>query len=663
MAGGTASEGRTLRYAFRALPGEPDGGKRRLAAHGLEITPRHPGWLGEPLETLFCTDAAKHSPGVPGGPVPGTSGLQQGRSEGMEGLRTCACTSPAQGLRGTRSQPAGSPSSADPEPDLAAGACGHPPGRQLGAVRVAMNFHGPRQTLRCLWLPRAARCALQRRLGLPHGSLGILLAIVLLGWTASLAHAETPKSTPAEAGEEIQTAPEKTRKPPALDTPYADERAGRDAAKEAEARVGVLDDKALRDYVNAIGQRIAVHAPGFDFDYHFRIADQAAPNAFALPGGWVFISRGLLALTVSEAELASVIGHEVAHVAARHAAARQGVKAVGFLAVLQTPWLAAYSRDLESTADRMGQELAAAAGYDPAALVLALDSLGSLDRLRLGAEREPWFLDTHPGPRSRAAEAGQRAQVLKWKAQPSIAGSRDAYLRRLDGLPLGQRASQGVFVGSRFLHPDLDLTVRFPEGWITRNTPAAVGAVAPRGDAQVFLEHAGSGADLERAVRTWIREGKAHGLQPRARRTVRVGGHQALQVVATSPEGHVLATFLSQGDAVYRIVGVSTSPSRNTATFENVARSFRPLTPAMRALIFERRLRLVEARAGESLAALSERTDNTWPVTELAVMNALQPDAELAEGQLIKIAVQEPYGVQKGGSKSPRSRDLPQLSR
>jgi len=489
------------------------------------------------------------------------------------------------------------------------------------------------------------------------------VAALLAGLTVPPARAESPTQEEPEPSAEAHPPPEKPKRPSVLDTPYADIRVGREAAKQAESTVGVLEDKALTDYVNTIGQRLAVHAPGFDFDYHFRIADQATPNAFALPGGWIFISRGLLALSESEAELANVIGHEIAHVASRHAAARQDVTAVGFLAVLQTPWLAAYSRDLERTADRVGQQLAAAAGYDPVGLVVALEGLGALERLQLGAEREPWFLDTHPGPRSRAAEAGQRAQVLVWKPQPGISQTQEEFLRRLEGLPLGQRASQGVFIDNRFLHPELDLTVRFPEGWSTRNTPAAVGAIAPGGDAQVFLEHAGSGEDPKAAARAWIREGAPHGLHPTAQRSVRVGGHDAVRVVATSPEGHVLATFIPQAAAVYRVVGVSSSPSRYASTFENVARSLRALTPALRTKIFQTRLRLVPARAGESLDELSQRTANTWRVTELAVMNALQPEERLREGQLIKIAVKEPYESRHSGSISLHQMNVERLSK
>ena len=113
--------------------------------------------------------------------------------------------------------------------------------------------------------------------------------------------------------------------PPVLTTPHADERAGEEGAEAVEAAIGVVSDPALRAYVKAVGARLARNAPGFRFDYQLEIVDDWEPNAFALPGGYVYISRGALALTDNEDELANVLAHEIAHVASRHAAARQQV--------------------------------------------------------------------------------------------------------------------------------------------------------------------------------------------------------------------------------------------------------------------------------------------------------------------------------------------------
>jgi predicted Zn-dependent protease len=202
--------------------------------------------------------------------------------------------------------------------------------------------------------------------------------------------------------------------PPDLRTPYDDERVGREASQQAAAEYGLVEDRELNAYVEAIGRRLARHAPGYGFDYRFAIVDDTAPNAFALPGGYIYVSRGLLALSNSEEELAGVLSHEMAHVALRHAAARQGLASPSFFFPMQTLQILSFSRDLEHTADRVGQGLTGVAGYDPGGITDFLQSLDSLQRLRLGYSRLPSFLDTHPGTTNRVSETAQRAGEIAW---------------------------------------------------------------------------------------------------------------------------------------------------------------------------------------------------------------------------------------------------------
>ncbi|MEN8161413.1 MAG: M48 family metalloprotease, partial [Myxococcota bacterium] len=203
-----------------------------------------------------------------------------------------------------------------------------------------------------------------------------------------------------------------------LSSPQVEGDVGREAAKAVEAEIGLVEDEALRRYVQTVGARLARHAPGFRYDYHFEIADQPSPNAFALPGGRIFVSRGALALMTSEDELANVLGHEIAHVAGRHAAAEQRLAGGSLMRVLQMPYLASYSRDLERTADRVGQGLAAVAGYDPAGMARFLAALDRLDRVERGTSRRPGFLDSHPGTPGRAHEMSQRAGAIHWTREP-----------------------------------------------------------------------------------------------------------------------------------------------------------------------------------------------------------------------------------------------------
>jgi predicted Zn-dependent protease len=294
-------------------------------------------------------------------------------------------------------------------------------------------------------------------------------------------------------------------------TEYDDARAGAEASRAVAAEIGILDDPELDAYVSEIGRKLLRGVPRRSFHYQFSVVDQFEPNAFALPGGYIFISRGLLALANSEDELANVVGHEITHAALRHAAAQQAVAQGG--GPLSMGWvraanLAAYGRDMERTADRGGQMLAAAAGYNPMGMSTFLGSLGQMERLLIGHTRLPTFFDTHPGSRERAGANAARAQEIRWKRDPALGDTRLSYLHHIDGLALEQRPEGGVFEGDRFLHPDLDFQIRFPHGWRTSNTNRAVGAVSPHGDAVVFLAADLPEGDLEAVARDVAEEMK-----------------------------------------------------------------------------------------------------------------------------------------------------------
>jgi len=434
---------------------------------------------------------------------------------------------------------------------------------------------------------------------------------------------------------------------PELRTPADDARVGRDVAKQAAAEYGLVEDRELNEYIEAIGRRLARHAPGYGFDYRFAIVDDATPNAFALPGGYIFVSRGLLALSNSEYELAGVLGHEIAHVALRHSAAKQELGPPSFLIPTKALKVLSFSRDLERSADRVGQGLAGVAGYDPSGITDFLQGLDSLERLQLGHSRLPSFLDTHPGTSNRAAETAQRAQEIAWRPQPGVAGGRAGHLRKIEGLVVGPSAHQGIFRGERFMHPDLGFTIRFPRGWKPHNTNRAVGAFARNRRAQIFLEQAGRGSDPAAAADTWAKEGKKAGLGIDSRKTIKLVGRDAVRLEggARSRGGRVRlhATFLPWRGSIYRIVGVSTSMGKHKSLFINTARSFRPMTPELLAEVSELRLRLVKAQSAETLADLAKRSGTDWTAMQLGIINGIQPSHRFKGGELVKITKSESY--------------------
>jgi predicted Zn-dependent protease len=449
-------------------------------------------------------------------------------------------------------------------------------------------------------------------------------------------------------------------------------RAGDAAADQVAAEIGIVDAPALTDYVAAVGARVAAHAPQRSHGYRFQILDQDEPNAFALPGGHVYVSRGLLALANREDELAGVIAHEVVHVAGRHHAQRQTrLAGVGILALpgvlagailgpigdlIAAPGvlagagaLASYSRSQELEADRYGQEIAAAAGYDPGALGRFLIALERETQLRLEGPREPGWLDSHPANPDRAAQAAAHAAELTRAPEAAIAPG-EAFARRLDGLLVGQNPAEGVFEGPRFLHPDLGFRIEFPADWHAVNTRAAVGAVSPAGDAQVVLRAQGPGDDPRVAASDFLEKGREHTRIDVVRLdALRVNELDAVrgQAVARTREGSVSLdlTWIAHGGLVYLISGVVPRDygDAHRAVFGRVVESFRPLTPEERQTIRVHRLRLRRAGAGESLEAFGARVGNAWSPERTAVLNQLDPGAALAEGQWLEVAIPEPY--------------------
>lgn len=465
-----------------------------------------------------------------------------------------------------------------------------------------------------------------------------------------------------------------------LVTPYDDRVVGAKQAQMAAAEYGLVEDPSLLAYVDAVGQRLARTAPG-DFSYRFQIVNQDVPNAFALPGGYVFVTRGLLLLVNSEDELANVMGHEIAHVAERHAARQQAAKASpvfalptlvrvagagvdmagGQLGESPRAWLARYGRDEESDADRIGQRIAAAAGWSPQGMAEFLRDLESAMRLQEGAPHAPSFLDSHPSNPDRVTAASLDASMLRWTPSAGIASDRAQFLAKLDGLIVGEDPGEGVVRGGLFLHPDLDLAVAFPDGWEIQNSHTAVGAVSPAHEAEVLFEGQGPGSDPKAAADAFFAQAPSEAsVQRRGGEAVRAGGAPAWheQAEVRTAQGMVVLdlTWVAFGGSVYRVTGAGSGVviAAEQETIADVARSIRPLTIEERASIRVKRLRSAAATQGEGLQEFSARVGNSWALLDLAIANDLFADATLTQGQLLKIAVDEAYQPHASAAKGVR---------
>jgi len=260
--------------------------------------------------------------------------------------------------------------------------------------------------------------------------------------------------------------------------------------------------------------------------------------------------------------------------------------------------------------------------------------------------RAPSFLDSHPAAGERAVVAQRRAAQMGAHRRAPIARSRADFLRRIEGLRIGPDPREGVFQGERFLHPELGFAMEFPRGWQTQNSRAAVGALAPRRDAMVVLESQGPREEPISAARRWLAANPS--AQVAESGPVRLGSwpaYRALVQARTQQGQAVLAlTWIAHPKGTFRLTGM-TSPAgwRSYApAFEAVARSLRPLGSAERRGITGLRLGVAQARGGETLAQLGQRTGNRWSLDETAVANALPRDARLESGRLVKIALPTP---------------------
>jgi predicted Zn-dependent protease len=455
-----------------------------------------------------------------------------------------------------------------------------------------------------------------------------------------------------------------------MQTVEADRKLGQEVSKKVEEEMGIVEDPGLSSYVASVGQRLAAQIPNRQFPYTFQIVDQAEPNAFALPGGYVYVSRGLLALVNFEEELAGVLGHEIVHVEQRHTARQlQKARLPGLLTlpgraagwviggelgeIVSSPfeavgaaYLSAYSRQDELEADEIGQAIAARAGYDPRALATILDRLEQYERLHTGTERGFSFFATHPTTPTRVSEITEQAKGITWTRRPGLVASGADVLRRLDGLLLGENPANGIFRGQQFLHPDLDFSIQFPPKWKTVNTRRLAGAVAPEEDALAFLGLRGKGTDPSQPAQAFVQAvQREFGIRPTRSERVQIGQWPGHVVTLTDTSGgkpvHMHFLWVAAGGLIYQMVGLA--PDQHREVLRQAALSFRPLTSAERTSITETRLRVLAAREGETLAQLSRRTQNQWKPETTAVVNGIQPSATLRQGQLVKVAVRQQY--------------------
>ncbi|MDA8128007.1 MAG: M48 family metalloprotease [Betaproteobacteria bacterium] len=466
---------------------------------------------------------------------------------------------------------------------------------------------------------------------------------------------------------------------PASETPAAPAGAGEAGAPvsdQQEIRMGaqgntavlkeyaVLDAPALQAYVNAVGQRLAKQSPRAGLPWHFTVVDSPDVNAFSLPGGYVYVTRGLLTYLNSEAELAAVVGHEIGHVNARHALRWQNASpaapatgaALGSILmppsrdqagadVLQSlgkAFTAGYGPEYELEADRLGAGYLAAAGYDPQAMVKAIHVLKNQKRFfvkQAARDRQPPPVTYHGivAPDS-GDDAGLQRAVADARASVAIPAreGRADYLQKLVGLYFGDSPDQGMIRNNALLHEKLGLAIQFPVGWRVRNRPDRVVATNPAGDAVVELEQGPANDDPMETLRRGVT------LDAGARYdSGHLGGYPAAFAAGTQQGKPAVVAVVVFNGTQYLIGGMTRDAlayERERGALRAAINSFHAITPAEQLAARPYVLQLMTARSGLTMAALARRSPlGIDAESELRLLNDLYPGGEPKPGQRLKI--------------------------
>jgi predicted Zn-dependent protease len=435
---------------------------------------------------------------------------------------------------------------------------------------------------------------------------------------------------------------------------------GQQADAAVVASIGLYPDPVWQRYIQQFGARIAATSERPNLPWTFRVVDDPAINAFAIPGGFIYVTRGLLAHLTSEAQLASVVGHEIGHVTARHTAAAMSQQqliglglAVGSMANSQVAKYAGsanqalgilylkFSRDNESQADQLGLRYLRRASYDPREMPGVFVMLDRQSKASGNAGRLPTWLETHPSPANRvAAINGQIAALPQDFSGTSV--NRDAYERLLDGLVFGLNPRQGFFMGRQFSHPDLRFRMTFPDGWTTHNGAQAVVAVSPAKDAVIELAQAPE-PSADAAARAFLsQQGISSASSARISLT---GGLPAVSApfTAATESGTLRGTvlFVEYGGAVYGIVGYAPEARWSTyqATAGHALQSFQQLTDPAALNVQPQRMDIVTLVRATTIAQLVRERASPAGAATLALINQVEVDTPFATGRLVKWVV------------------------
>ena len=438
---------------------------------------------------------------------------------------------------------------------------------------------------------------------------------------------------------------------------------GQQYDSQVVAAIGLYPDPALQSYVQTLGARLAATSERPNLPWTFRVVDDPAVNAFAVPGGFIYVTRGILAHMTNEAQLATVLGHEIGHVTARHTAAQMSKEqlatlglVVGSIAskrVAQYAGVASqalsvlflkFSRDNENQADELGVRYSSRANFDSremANVMRLLDKLSSESGGRL-----PEWLATHPDPGNRVEHINQ----LVAKSQTDFTGAtvnRAGFERRLDGIMFGMNPREGFFKGGVFYHPDLRFSMTFPSGWRVMNSKQAVAGQSSQQDAIIELTLS-EGSSADQAARSFL---STEGIQAGTLTSGNVHGltARAAPFAAATESGTLRgsAMFIEYNNRVYRLLAYA--PEERWSNYQSAAQqsltSFGPVNDPAILNVRPQHLSVITLDRRTTIAELARQRPSPAPVKTLALINQVEEDTALESGRIVKWVVGQPLPV------------------
>ncbi|HWV55756.1 M48 family metalloprotease [Pseudorhodoplanes sp.] len=422
---------------------------------------------------------------------------------------------------------------------------------------------------------------------------------------------------------------------------------------------GAYSNPRLEDQLNTTVEKLVASSERPDLTYKVTILNSPAVNAFALPTGQLYVTRGLLALANDTSEVASVLSHEMAHVIARHAAIREdqirqaalvnrvasdvlGDPQTSAMALAKSKIaLATFSRGQEFEADGIGVGISSRAGFDAYGATRFLTSMGRNAELRSGSKADPRtqeFISSHPATPERIANATLNAR--QYSAGGSNNRARNEYLRYLDGLVYGEDPSEGFVRGRKFLHPKLGFTFTAPDGFVLENTPQAVFGVKDGGELALRLDVVRVPADQKLA--DYLKAGWIENIDETSIEEVTINGLPGATATAKGDPWGFRLYAIRFGSEVYRFIFAAKNKSPELdRQFREAVASFRRMSSAEIRSARPLRLKIVTVTARDTIERLAQRMAvSDKPVERFRVLNGMDPNDKLTPGDMVKLIVE-----------------------